>query len=407
MVARQSVCRRPLILVAFLSVGIPHATEAQEGEEFATAWRQVAAEYTRLLEDEGIVGSSLWLVRHENVLARQFHGFADLDSERRVDEHTIYHWASITKTFTGIAIMQLRDRGLLSLDDPIVDFLPELRGVHNPFGPMRAITLRHLLSHSSGFRMATWPWGGSEPWHPHEPTSWDQIVAMIPYTEILFEPGSRYSYSNPGIIFLGRVIEQLTGDDYEVYVDKNILKPLGMYRSYFDHTPYHLLAHRSNNYYVEDGELTGNGLDFDTGITVSNGGLNAPITDMVKYLAFLAGDPARQAHYDSILPRASLEEMWQPVVEVGVDSATGTHSQMGLAYFLLAHGDLHVIGHTGSQKAFLSFFYVDPTTGAGAIAATNTLGIGGEGTPTPDTRRLLNRVQQALFERIFPLFGTH
>ena len=64
---------------------------------------------------------------------------------------------------------------------------------------------------------------------------------MFPYTEIEFKPGSKWSYSNPGIIFLGRVIELLTGDSYEVYVDKNILKPLEMHDTYFDATPYHLL----------------------------------------------------------------------------------------------------------------------------------------------------------------------
>ena len=104
------------------------------------------------------------------------------------------------------------------------------------------------MTHSAGFRAPTWPWGGDKPWHPFEPKRYEQLVAMLPYTEILFQPGSRHSYSNPGIVFLGRIIEQLTGDDFEVYVDKNILKPLEMHRSYFDRSPYHLLAHRSHGY---------------------------------------------------------------------------------------------------------------------------------------------------------------
>ena len=236
-----------------------------------------------------MIGASLWFLRGDSVLAREYHGKADLESGRLVDAHTIYHWASITKTMTAIAIMQLRDRGRLSLDDPIVKYVPELRLVHNRFGPMEAVTIRHLLSHSAGFRNPTWPWGGNQPWHPHEPTEWAQLVAMMPYTEIRFPPGTRYSYSNPGIVFLGRVIETLSGDDYEVYIDKNLFKPLGMTRSYFDLTPYHLLGDRSNNYEVRNGRPVANGLDFDTGITVSNGGLNAPLTDMAKYFAFLLG----------------------------------------------------------------------------------------------------------------------
>ncbi len=106
-----------------------------------------------------------------------------------VDEDTIYHWASITKTFTGIAIMQLRDRGLLSLDDPAVKYVPELREVHNPYGDISQVTIRHLMTHSAGFRAGTWPWGGDQPWHPFEPTRWAQVVAMMPYTELQFRPG--------------------------------------------------------------------------------------------------------------------------------------------------------------------------------------------------------------------------
>ena len=171
-------------------------------------------------------------------------GMADLERHRAVDENTIYHWASITKTFTAIAIMQLRDDGLISLDDPIVDYVPELREVHNEYGSMEEITIRHLMSHSAGFRGGTWPYAGGEPWHPHEPTEWSQLVSMIPYTEIHFEPGSRYSYSNPGIIFLGLVIEKVSGDVFEAYIDKNIFRPLGMSWSYFDVTPRPLRAHR-------------------------------------------------------------------------------------------------------------------------------------------------------------------
>src|SRR6266540_4712727 len=102
----------------------------------------------------------------------------------------------------------------------------------------------------------TWPWGGDKDWHPHEPQHWSQLVAMMPYTEILFKPGSKFSYSNPGIIFLGRVIELITKDDYEVYIDKNIFKPLEMYRAYFDTTPRHLLQHLSHSYYLKEGKLT-------------------------------------------------------------------------------------------------------------------------------------------------------
>ena len=356
------------------------------------------------MDREGVVGGSIWLVHGDTAVAREFHGYADLATRRLINERTIYHWASITKTFTSIAIMQLRDRGRLKLDDSVVHYLPELRAVHDSFGSIEAVTIRQLMSHAAGFRDPTWPWGGDQPWHPHEPTEWSQLVAMMPYTEILFRPGSRFSYSNLGIIFLGRIIEQLSGDDYEVYVDKNILKPLGMYRSYFDLTPYLLLPDRSNNYSVKDGRTTANGLDFDTGITTSNGGLNAPIPDMVKYLSFLIGDGDRRL-YDGVLRRSSLEEMWHPVLPVepstAADSANsdGWKESIGLAYFVFQRGDATIVGHTGEQKSFRSFFYVDPVAHTAAIASFNTTG-----DPKPDIDGIFAALRQRLFDGIFPLF---
>ena len=371
---------------------------------FPEAWSRLSAELRDTLQASGMVGSAWAFVKDGAVVARETFGFADLETGRRVDEATIFHWASITKTLTGIAIMQLRDRGRLTLDDPVLHYVPELREVHNPFGPMEGITLRHLLSHSSGFRNSTWPWGGGEPWHPHEPTRWDQLVAMMPYTEILFPPGSRYAYSNPGIVFLGQVIERLSGEGWEVYVEKNILRPLGMHRSFFDYTPYHLLKDRSNNYSVRDGIPTPGGLDFDTGITVSNGGLNAPVGDMARYLAFLtgAGSHEERALHRVVLERSSLEEMWREVVPV--EETPTLRESMGLCFFLVDVEGARYPGHTGSQKSFQSFIYVDPLARAGAIAAFNTTGVGPGETARPATRTILNQLRERMFAEIFPLF---
>ena len=174
------------------------------------------------------------MVKAGKVLTHETVGYQDSTTKTPTAPTTIYHWASITKTFTGIAIMQLRDRGLLTLDTPAVTYVPELRRVHNPFGDISQVTIRTLMQHAAGFRASTWPWGGDKPWHPYEPTSWEQLAAMLPYTELLFAPGTEYRYSNPGIVFLGRIIEELSGEDFEVYVTKNILMPLGMHRTFFD-----------------------------------------------------------------------------------------------------------------------------------------------------------------------------
>lgn len=321
-----------------------------------------------------IAGSSFYLIRGGRTVAADHLGEQDAQAHVPGDANTIYHWASITKTMTAIAILQLRDRGLLRLDDPIVNYVPELARVHNPFGDTRAITLRQLLSHSAGFRNGTWPWRDKD-WQPFEPPGWAQLEAMLPYTEVQFKPGSRFSYSNPGIVYLGQVIERLSGEDYEVYIDKNILRPLGMHASYFDRTPPHLLRHRSHSYHIRDGKRVAAPFDADTGVTVSNSGLNAPMPDMAKYVAFLLGDPARQAEYDLILKRTSLEEMWRPQFSAGEDFSQGRMArttQVGLGFFVDRTGGIRIIGHNGDQNGFRAYLSLCPDQRIGTLLAFNT-----------------------------------
>ena len=337
--------------------------------------QQIRSYYEDGLKRNGMEGSSLLLIRHGQVVLHDNYGKRSLQPPEPVTDDTAYHWASCTKTFTGIAIMQLRDRGLLSLDDPLIKYIPELAAIHDPYGPIEKITIRHMMSHSGGFRDATWPWRDAE-WQSFEPTQWSQIVAMLPYTDVAFEPGSRFSYSNLGVVFLGEIIESISGDPYEVYIDKNILKPLGMDRTYFDRSPYHLLKDRSHSWNLKDGKLAEDPFDFNTGITRSNGGLNAPFTDMVKYIQFLLGEPARQAEYDAILKRSSLEEMWKPYLPVAPDedfvSRVGAHDAVTTSFFLHTDGKLKLIGHAGWQNGFRSHFYLDPATRSAYIVAYNT-----------------------------------
>jgi CubicO group peptidase (beta-lactamase class C family) len=358
-------------IAACLLLAVPAAAQDAPLDRALNDFRKL---HRAEVQRANIAGSSFYLIRNGRTLAADHLGEQDAEAHVPVDADTIYHWASVTKTMTGIAILQLRDRGLLQLDDPIVKYVPELARVHNPYGDTGAITIRQLLSHSAGFRNGTWPWRDKD-WQPFEPPGWKQLEAMLPYTQVEFKPGSRYSYSNPGIVYLGQVIERLSGEDYEVYIDKNILRPLGMYASYFDRTPPHLLRHRAHSYYIRDGKRSAAPFDADTGVTVSNGGLNAPMPDMAKYAAFLLGDPARKADYDLILKRASLEEMWQPQLPAGEDFSQGrmaTTTQVGLSFFIDRVEGVRVIGHNGDQNGFRAYLSLCPDQRVATLLAFNT-----------------------------------
>jgi CubicO group peptidase (beta-lactamase class C family) len=340
-------------------------------------WDAFTAAFDGYARGDGVVGGIVVVLQDGRVLARHAYGRGDLRLARLPDERAVYHWASITKTLTAIAILQLRDRGRLTLDDPIVRYVPELRQVHDEFGAIDDVTLRMLLSHSAGFQNPTWPYGEGRPWEPFEPTRWDQLVAMMPYQEIGFRPGSRFGYSNPSFIYLARVVEALTGDPWAVYVQKNIWTPLGMTESFVGTSPYHLAGRRAPSYTVraDSGAArpVANPVEFDPGITIPNGGWNASVTDLVKYVAFLThadhADTALAARYDGVLRHATLEEMWRPVVPLAAGEPGET---FGLSFYLYRRGARTIVGHTGEQSGFRSFVYLDPVSTTAVVGVLNT-----------------------------------
>jgi CubicO group peptidase (beta-lactamase class C family) len=385
-------------------------------------------QFDATLAQHGVVGGGFAFVHATAPATERFFGEARRETHQPVDAATAYNWASITKTFTAIAILQLRDRGRLSLDDPAVRYVPELAEVHDAYGPIEAITIRELLTHSAGFRNPTWPWDCDEQancdWQPFEPTKWSQVAAMLPYTHIAFAPGSRWSYSNLGYVFLGQIIERLTGDDYEVYVDKNILKPLGMTQSYFDRAPYFLESHVAASYMRSGAVLTPQPFNYDTGITTSNSGLKAPITDMEKYARFLIGDTANPL-YEVVLKRSSLEEAWRgtlPIAEPGQPSTPytsalhGAQPKMGLGFFVVEAGGHRYIYHDGDQAGFSLELLVDPAGESASILAVNTTDSGVEARvdvahpksntePEPSTD-LRQSLRTTLIEAVFPAYAS-
>ena len=358
---------RPLPLLLALHCCLPVLAAAQSvGAAEPPGWAAFARRFDAYAERHGIVGGSALLLRAGRIAGRHHYGLADRAGGRPVNDRTLFHWASVTKTLTAIAILQLRDRGRLSLDDRITRWVPELRRVHDSAGGADSITLRMLLSHSSGLQDPTWPWSAGEAWEPFEPTEWAQLVAMMPYQRLRFRPGSRYGYSNPGYIYLARVIEQVSGDPWAVYVQKNIWAPLGLVRSYVGRTPYHLAADRGHGYRGDSlgGPPADLGADFDPGITIPNGGWNAPVEDLARYAAFLTGPGG------GVLSRATLEEMWRPAHTTG--AGLPEYADVGLGFFSLEAGGRRIVGHTGDQAGYRSFVYLDPQGGAGLVLAFNT-----------------------------------
>ena len=336
------------------------------------------------VERNGIAGASLAVWSHGETVFEEQVGQQCVEKHQPVTPKTIFHWASITKTMTGAAILQLRDRGSLRLDDPVLRYVPEINMVRNPHGPNLRITLRHLLSHSAGFRAGTWPWD-NRPFVPTAPGAWGQLVATFPETDIQFPPGSRFSYSNLGILFLGRTIERLSGLPFARYIEKHIFEPLGMKSSYFDKTPAELLPYRSASYYRSGATLGGATFDYETGVTMSNSGLNAPLGDMLRYLASLGG------HGPGVVAPHSLEEMWRPILPAEEGDS------MGLCFFVTQRKGIKMVSHMGDQNAFISRVGLVPSHKTAYAVAYNTTSSG----RGQDTKAFDRQLKEYFIDSVF------
>src|SRR5215203_4232963 len=150
-------------------------------------------------------------------------GFRDVPSKAPVTPDSVFRIASMTKSFTAMAILKLRDEGKLSLDDPAERYVPELKGLAYPTSDSPRITIRHLLSHAEGFPEDN-PWGDR-----HLADTEDELSAMlrggIPFSNA---PGIAYEYSNYGFAILGRIVANVSKMKYGDYVAANVLKPIGM-----------------------------------------------------------------------------------------------------------------------------------------------------------------------------------
>jgi len=164
-------------------------------------------------------------VRGGDTLVARGYGWSNLEQGTNASAGTIYLYCSMTKLFTATALMQLRERGLVDLDREVRAYLPDFP-LHHPSG--REVTVRHLLSHSSGIANpipVSWVHLAEEP-----AVNLDDFTRRLlaKYHRLTFEPGSRYAYSNLGYLVLGQVIERTSGQRYTDYIQQHILEVLNM-----------------------------------------------------------------------------------------------------------------------------------------------------------------------------------
>ena len=329
------------------------------------------------VRENRLPGAAAAIVHEDDLAWSAAVGLADVAAGRAASPATLYRIASITKTFTGTAIMQLRDAGRLALDDPAVAFLPELRGVASPHAPIEALTIRRLLSHESG--LAADPPG----------TDWAvsayQGVAALNLARagdlaVVLPPHAAHKYSNIGYQLLGEIVARVSGVCYPEYLQQAILGPLGLSATAFDPLAESLAGRRAAGY---NWRALSDELDLApaTPPVWAEGGLWSCLGDMGRWISFqlrayrdpepgppvpAVGEPWPAAGAP-VLAAASLREMHQPRY-LGDDQWM---TAWGISWCADRRDDVIWIGHSGGLPGFTTTVCFDPREQVGAVVLMN------------------------------------
>lgn len=311
----------------------------------------------------------------DNNLLHSFHE-GDINIEKSIQAGPLsdYHIASMTKSFTAMAILKLRDEKKLSLDVPISKYLPAAKNLKPLTIDAPKITIRNLLTHSSGFPE-------DNPWGDRQLGRTDEYLENLYRNGISFSTatGTGYEYSNLGFATLGLIIKNVSGETYQQYITENILHPLGMVHTYWDYgdVPANQLA---IGYRYVDGKWLAQPL-LHSGSFGAMGGLITTISDFAKYMAFqLSAWPPRNDADDGPIKRSSLREMqhgwnfarlWKNEKDArGKDCSIMDFYCYGLHQYLDCDG-LKIITHSGGLPGFGSQWRILPAYGFGIVVFAN------------------------------------
>ena len=329
--------------------------------------------YREYAEKNHFPGYAFGIVLDGKLIFKGSGGYTDIIKKIPATTQSMFRIASMSKSFTAMAILKLRDEGKLKLDDPVYLYIPAIKGQKlTTDGP--EITVRNLLSHAAGFPEDN-PWGDRQ-----LAKSDADLIAMIK-KGISFsnDPGLTYEYSNMGFAMLGYIIKKVTGIPYSEYIAKNIWQPLGMNQAQWEYSkvPVDQLAHGYrwiNDSWREETLL-------HDGIYGAMGGMITSIESFSKYVALhQAAWPVRNDRETGPVKRSSIREMHQPWRFAGLNAnykyPSGRPSPQAAAY---AYGlrwtkdgeGRETIGHSGGLPGFGSNWVILPEYGLGVIYFAN------------------------------------
>ncbi|MBT5072144.1 MAG: beta-lactamase family protein [Kordiimonadaceae bacterium] len=341
---------KSLLLLIFIGPVYTFADEAELNEIFTPIIEEMMVE-------NDIQGFVFSVVSSDGALFKKTYGIKNMYTEEPETNASLFHMASVTKTFVGTALMQLHDQGKLDVDKPVVDVVPYFRLVDNRY---KDLTIRQFASHVSGM-----PDFDSNPWHnpQYDEGALERFVRdFISHKFLTHEPETVIQYCNTGYELLGDVIAKASGISFEDYVRENILIPAGMMNSTLliqeaDMTNLNSLhSPQSGELRVAD-VYPYNRMHGPSSTLISN------IDDMARWVQLNLNGGSLDGN--RILKKEILDQMWQP--------AFGKFDEVGFSWQRRMQGDVETIFH-GGNDGFRAYIIMIPEHDIGFVWMSNTAG---------------------------------
>jgi CubicO group peptidase (beta-lactamase class C family) len=297
----------------------------------------------------GVPGLSAAVATGDSVVWMQGFGLADVEQAVPVRPETVFRIASISKPITATAVMQLVERGLVSLDDPIQRYVPSF-----PRKPQGEVRVRHLLTHTSGIRH----YRGAEFSLAESFPTLDRAIAVFRHDPLEFAPGEKYLYSTYGYNLLQGVVEAASGRGFDEYLRSNIFLPAGMTSTFLEY-PQELVRYRGRQYVR--GTLPGSWLNapyVDNSVKWAGGGIISTASDIARFA--IALDAGR------LLKPETLERMY-----LSARLTNGNITGYGLGWMVSQDGVRTIVAHSGGAMGGTTYLIRDPKARTAAVLLAN------------------------------------
>jgi len=382
-----------LVFAAILGSFAPAHAQQSAPKTLDQLAPEIDALFAKFQADQHVPGLVYGIVKDGKLAYVKGVGVQDLKDKRPVTADSLFRIASMTKAFTALSILQLRDEGKLRLDDLAEQYVPEMKGWTYPTKDSPRIRVRDLLQHVGGL-VTDDPWGDRQQVLPQ--AEFTKIIAAgVPFSRV---PQSRHEYSNFGYALLGRIVANASGMAYTDYVKKTILTPLGMTASGYDVTKapkarYAIGYRWENERWSPEPEMV-------DGAFNAMGGLQVSANDYAKWVAFLLSAwPARDDADTGPVKRATVREVAQGLNFTSVINRTGASgadacklsSAYGMGWRVAQDCDLGLtLAHGGGYPGYGSHVMLMPDHGVGVFALSNRT-YAGPSAPAWDTAVALDK----------------